>query len=229
MAEDLADYLSEFGLRTRYMHSEIKTIERVEILRDLRLGNFDVLIGVNLLREGLDLPEVTLVAIMDADKEGFLRSETSIVQTSGRAARNTAGKVILYADRITNSMARAMQETSRRREAQVEYNRKHNITPTSIVKSVDDVLAATGIADSRQKGEEKHTQETPDYLESLPIEAKIDELERMMKVAAKNLEFEQAAFFRDEINELEKALPPSRRPKKQSRPKNPGKKITRFF
>ncbi len=228
MAEDLADYLADFGLRVRYMHSDIDALERVDILRDLRLGNFDVLIGVNLLREGLDLPEVTLVAIMDADKEGFLRSETSLVQTAGRAARNVAGKVVLYADRITNSMARAMAETERRRKIQTEYNEKHHITPKTIVKSVDDILASTGIADAKHKGEAV-IPETPDYLESLPIEAKIDELQRMMSAAAKNLEFEQAAFFRDEIHELEKLLPPSRRPKKKSRPSNPGKKITRFY
>ncbi|MCK5833137.1 excinuclease ABC subunit UvrB [bacterium] len=229
MAEDLSDYLSDFDLRVRYMHSEIDAIERVEILRDLRLGNFDVLIGVNLLREGLDLPEVTLVAIMDADKEGFLRSETSIVQTAGRAARNIAGKVILYGDRITNSMARAMEETDRRRQAQMAYNKEKGIIPKSILKSVEDVMAATGIADSRRAKEEVPEPETPDYLESLPIEAKIDELERMMNAAAKNLEFEQAAFFRDEIHELEKMLPESRRPKKKAKISNPHKKITRFY
>ncbi|HHS50121.1 MAG TPA: excinuclease ABC subunit UvrB, partial [candidate division Zixibacteria bacterium] len=228
MAEDLSDYLSDFDLRVRYMHSEIDAIERVEILRDLRLGNFDVLIGVNLLREGLDLPEVTLVAIMDADKEGFLRSETSLVQTAGRAARNIAGKVILYADRITDSMARAMEETDRRRQAQIEYNIERGITPKSILKSVDDVMAATGIADSRGEKDEAPEPETPDYLESLPIEAKIDELERMMNSAAKNLEFEQAAFFRDEIRELEKLLPDSRKSKKK-KVGNPHKKITRFY
>jgi len=229
MAEDLSAYLTDFGLEVRYLHSEIIALERVEIIRDLRLGNFDVLIGVNLLREGLDLPEVTLVAIMDADKEGFLRSETSIVQTAGRAARNVSGKVLLYADRITNSMERAMRETARRRELQTKYNLDRDITPTTILKSVDDVMASTGIADSRQK-EEQPQQQTPDYLESLPIEAKIDELERMMNTAAKNMEFEQAAFFRDEIRELETALPPSRKAmRKKSRPKNPGKKITRFY
>ncbi len=229
MAEDLADYLADFGLNVQYLHSEIDALERVEIIRDLRLGNFDVLIGVNLLREGLDLPEVTLVAIMDADKEGFLRSETSLVQTSGRAARNVSGKVLLYADRITNSMARAIEETGRRRQKQVEYNLEHNITPTTIVKSVEDVMASTGIADSRRK-EEEPKPEKPEYLDSLPIEAKIDELERMMRSAAKNMEFEQAAFFRDEIRELEEALPPSRKKeRKKSRPGNPGKKITRFY
>jgi len=229
MSEDLTDYLSEFDLRVRYMHSEIDAIERIEILRDLRLGNFDVLIGVNLLREGLDLPEVTLVAIMDADKEGFLRSETSIVQTAGRAARNIAGKVILYADKITDSMARAMQETDRRRNAQIAYNKEKGITPKSILKSVQDVMASTGLADSHESKEQAPEPETPDYLESLPIEAKIDELERMMNSAAKNLEFEQAAFFRDEINELTQMLPESRRPKKKTKPSNPHKKITRFY
>ncbi len=229
MAEDLAEYLDEFGLRVRYLHSEIDAIERIEIIRDLRLGNFDVLIGVNLLREGLDLPEVTLVAIMDADKEGFLRSETSLVQTAGRAARNVAGKVLLYADNITDSMARAIQETERRRKAQLEYNRKHKITPKTIVKSVEDVMATTGIADSKQK-EKKPEPETPEYFDSLPIEAKIDELERMMEAAAKNLEFEQAAFFRDEIRELEEALPPSRKKeRRKSAQRYTGKKITRFY
>ncbi len=229
MAEDLAEYLSDFGLNVQYLHSEIDALERVDIIRDLRLGNFEVLIGVNLLREGLDLPEVTLVAIMDADKEGFLRSETSLVQTAGRAARNVSGKVLLYADRITNSMARAMEETERRRLKQIEFNEKHGITPTTIMKSVDDVMASTGIADARKK-EEAPQPEKPDYLESLPIEAKIDELERMMNRAAANMEFEQAAFFRDEIRELEKALPPSRKKERgKSRPKNPGRKITRFY
>jgi excinuclease ABC subunit B len=225
----LAEYLGGFDLNVQYLHSEIDALERVDIIRDLRLGNFEVLIGVNLLREGLDLPEVTLVAIMDADKEGFLRSETSLVQTAGRAARNVSGKVLLYADRITNSMARAMEETERRRLKQIEFNEKHGITPTTIIKSVDDVMASTGIADARKK-EEAPQPEKPDYLESLPIEAKIDELERMMNRAAANMEFEQAAFFRDEIRELENALPPSRKKERgKSRPKNPGKKITRFY
>jgi len=228
MSEDLSDYLSDFGIKVRYLHSEIDAIDRVEILRDLRLGNFDVLVGVNLLREGLDLPEVTLVAIMDADKEGFLRSEKSLIQTAGRAARNISGKVILYADRITNSMANAMRETERRRKAQLEYNVEHKITPKTIIKSVNDVMATTGIADSRKK-EEEPDPETPDYLESLPIEAKIDELERMMKRAAKNLEFEQAAFFRDEINELKKALPDSRKKLKKKIGLKSNKKITRFY
>jgi len=229
MAESLSDYLSDFNLRVRYLHSDIDALDRVELIRDLRLGNFDILVGVNLLREGLDLPEVTLVAILDADKEGFLRSETSLVQTAGRAARNVAGKVLLYADRITDSMGRAISETERRREAQTKFNKIHGITPRTIIKSVEDVLATTGIADAK-KSEQKPEPEKPEYLESLPIEAKIDELERMMESAAKNLEFEQAAFFRDEIRELEKALPPSRKKeRKKGFVKYSGKKITRFY
>ncbi len=147
MAEDLTEYLTDIGVKVRYIHSEVDALERVEILRDLRLGDFDVLVGVNLLREGLDLPEVSLVAILDADKEGFLRSERSLIQTAGRTARNLNGKVIMYADTVTGSMQRMMDETSRRREKQLEYNVEHNISPTTVYKTVDEVLAATAVAD----------------------------------------------------------------------------------
>jgi excinuclease ABC subunit B len=231
MAEDLSEYLAGWDIKVRYLHSDIDTVERVEIIRGLRLGEFDVLVGVNLLREGLDLPEVTLVAIMDADKEGFLRSATSLIQTSGRAARNVAGKVLLYADKITNSMERAISETGRRREAQVEYNEQHNIIPKTIIKSVLDVMATTGIADAKapEKDKEEH-EELPDYFENLPVESKIDELERMMENAAKSLEFEQAAFFRDEIQELQKLLPFNKFPKGKTKAKRKdGKKLTRFY
>src|SRR6185503_17158060 len=154
MAEDLTDYLGEMGVRVRYLHSDVDALERVEILRGLRLAEFDVLVGINLLREGLDLPEVSLVAILDADKEGFLRSERSLIQTAGRAARNVAGDVILYADTVTGSMARALAETGRRREAQLAYNAAHGITPMSIVKSIEDVMKITAVADARYEDEQ---------------------------------------------------------------------------
>ncbi len=200
MAEDLADYLAQMNVKVRYLHSEIDAIDRVEILRDLRLAEFDVLVGINLLREGLDLPEVSLVAILDADREGFLRSETSLIQTAGRAARNKAGEVIMYADEITDSMRRALDESDRRRRLQEEYNKKHGITPETIYKSREEILKTTAFADSRTPAPEK--EEKLDFLEKLSLEDKIRELQRAMKKAASNLEFEKAAFLRDELGKL---------------------------
>ena len=205
MAEDLADYLKDMGMKVRYMHSEIDAIERVEILRGLRLREFDVLVGINLLREGLDLPEVSLVAILDADKGGFLRSETSLVQVSGRAARYIRGKVIMFADRLTNSMKNAIKETNRRREIQKEYNREHNISPKSIVKSVDEVLKTTAVADTREKKYQEEEEEDK-FASKIDLIEKIAQLEYKMKKVAGNLEFEEAAFFRDKIKLLEKRL-----------------------
>ncbi len=200
MAEDLADYLAQMNVKVRYLHSEIDAIDRVEILRDLRLAEFDVLVGINLLREGLDLPEVSLVAILDADREGFLRSETSLIQTAGRAARNKAGEVIMYADEVTDSMQRALEESNRRRKLQEEYNKRHGITPETIYKSREEILKTTAFADSRTPAPEK--EEKLDFLEKLSLEDKIRELQRAMKKAASNLEFEKAAFLRDELGKL---------------------------
>ena len=202
MSEDLTEYLSEHGVRVRYLHSDIDTVERVEIIRDLRLGVFDVLVGINLLREGLDIPEVSLVAILDADKEGFLRSERSLIQTIGRAARNINGRAILYADKITGSMERAIRETERRREKQMEHNQHHNITPKGIVKSVSDILE--GAYSSQKKGRAKGgkvNQDMAQYQHMSPNEAvkKIKQLEKNMFDAAQNLEFEKAAEIRDQI------------------------------
>ncbi len=199
MAEELTEYYAEAGVRVRYLHSEIVTLERVEILRSLRLGDFDVLVGINLLREGLDLPEVALVAILDADKEGFLRSETSLVQTFGRAARNVDGRVILYADRVTGSMKRAIDVTRRRRKLQEEYNEKHGITPRSVKKNIDRILTSVYEADRPLVSTEKR-----EDAELLPHERKrlVAELGREMREAAKALEFERAAVLRDRIREL---------------------------
>ena len=232
MAEDLADYFHSLGAKARYLHSEIDTIERVEILRDLRLGNIDVLVGVNLLREGLDLPEVSLVAIMDADKEGFLRSHRSLIQIAGRAARHKAGTVLLYADRITEAMKLAIEETERRRKIQEEYNRKHGITPQSIKKSVQSILLTTSVADERRESErEKRGPSMPDYIDDLPAEAQIQELIRLMKQAAKELNFEYAAFLRDQIKEIQKELnkSPTSGKKKRRAPFRKLKRITRFY
>jgi excinuclease ABC subunit B len=204
MAEDLAEYLRDMGIRVRYMHSEINAIDRVEILRGLRLNAFDVLVGINLLREGLDLPEVSLVAILDADKEGFLRSETSLIQVSGRAARNIRGRVIMYADKRTKGISRAIKETKRRRKIQAKYNEDHGITPRSIVKSVDDVLKATMVADTKEKQYNEEDDEL--YTSKIDLMEKIAELEYKMKKAAEDLEFENAVFFRDRIKLLEKRL-----------------------
>ena len=200
MAEDLAEYYSELDVKVRYLHSDIKTIERMEIIRDLRMGAFDVLIGINLLREGLDIPEVSLVAIMDADKEGFLRSERSLIQTCGRAARNLNGTVILYADQVTGSMARAIDESNRRREIQLEYNREHDITPESIAKNIDDVLGSLYEADYVTVP--VVSEKTKGYLTPDVIKTMIKDLEKRMKDAAAKLEFEEAARIRDEIKEL---------------------------
>ncbi|TVP70320.1 MAG: excinuclease ABC subunit UvrB, partial [Rhodobacteraceae bacterium] len=200
MAEDLTEYLHEQGIRVRYMHSDIDTIERIEILRDLRLGAFDVLIGINLLREGLDIPECGLVAILDADKEGFLRSETSLVQTIGRAARNAEGRVIMYADRITGSMERALAETNRRREKQVAYNVAHGITPQTVRKNVEDVLAGLWQGDTDMS---RVTAKVEKVKPGANLQAHLDGLRVQMRKAAENLEFEEAARLRDEVKRLE--------------------------
>ena len=201
MAEDLADYLAELGTKVHYLHSEVQTLERVEILRDLRLGVYDVVVGINLLREGLDLPEVSLVAILDADKEGFLRSDTALIQTIGRAARHVNGQVIMYADRITNSMQRAIDETNRRRAVQQEYNEEHGIEPQSIVKEVHDLTDRVRMATAERPGY-RITAELP----KAEVTYLISELEKQMKEAAANLEFEKAALLRDQIFELRKQL-----------------------
>jgi excinuclease ABC subunit B len=204
MSEDLTDYLQQAGVRVRYLHSDIDAIERMEILRGLRLGEFDVLVGINLLREGLDLPEVSLVAILDADQEGFLRSDRSLVQTVGRAARNVNGRAILYADRITGSMQRALEEMTRRRERQQEYNREHGITPRSIVKSMEEVRLSTHVADARTERPEPKpaVQEQVDLRDPARRAAMVQALERQMREAAANLEFELAAMLRDQLTEL---------------------------
>jgi excinuclease ABC subunit B len=200
MAEDLTEYMNEQNIKVRYLHSDIDTLERIEILRDLRSGVFDVLVGINLLREGLDIPECTLVAILDADKEGFLRSETSLIQTMGRAARNIDGRVLLYADKITGSMERAINETKRRRRKQEEYNKEHNITPASIKKNIKDILS------SIYEKDHVHV-EAPDYLDNdlmigNNLEKHLKVLEKKMLASAEDLDFEEAAKIRDEINRL---------------------------
>jgi excinuclease ABC subunit B len=200
MAEDLTEYMHEQGIRVRYMHSDIDTLERIEILRDLRLGAFDVLIGINLLREGLDIPECGLVAILDADKEGFLRSETSLIQTIGRAARNVEGRVIMYADRITGSMERALAETDRRRAKQIAYNEAHGITPATVKKNVDDILAGLYQGDTDQS---RVTAKIDKPLVGANLQAVLEGLRTDMRKAAENLEFEEAARLRDEIKRLE--------------------------
>jgi excinuclease ABC subunit B len=200
MAEDLTEYMHEQGIRVRYMHSDIDTIERIEILRDLRLGAFDVLVGINLLREGLDIPECGLVAILDADKEGFLRSETSLIQTIGRAARNAEGRVIMYADRITGSMERALAETDRRRAKQIAYNEEHGITPTTIKKNVEDVMKGLYKGDVDMN---RVTAKVDNPLAGGNLQAVLDGLRTDMRKAAENLEFEEAARLRDEVKRLE--------------------------
>ena len=212
MAEDLSDYLDKIAIRVRYIHSDIDALERVEILRDLRLGDFDVLVGVNLLREGLDLPEVSLVAIIDADKEGFLRSERSLMQTAGRTARNVNGIVIMYADKITESMRKTIEETNRRRIVQTKYNLENNITPLTIYKSVEEIMSSTSIADVRKKEEQqdfsfaKVAEPVLKYMNNDQKNDLIEELTEQMKQAAKDLEFERAAALRDEINRLKKMI-----------------------
>jgi len=206
MSEDLSEYLQDLGIKVQYLHSDIKTLERTEILRELRTGAFDVLVGINLLREGLDLPEVSLVAILDADKEGFLRSDTSLIQTIGRAARNAAGQVIMYADNITGSMERAIDETNRRRAIQVEYNEKHGITPQTVQKAIRELIAAEYVA------EQKATYKTKRDFDptAMPLDQVVElitDLEREMKAAAKSLDFEHATALRDEILELKRFVP----------------------
>jgi excinuclease ABC subunit B len=207
MAEDLTDYLLEMGVRARYMHSETNTLERVQIMRELRLGEFDVLVGINLLREGLDLPEVSLVAILDADKEGFLRSETSLVQIIGRAARNVDGQVVMYADNITKSMQKAIYETNRRRELQRKWNEEHGIDPQTIRKKVSDILelvqSETPAGDRRRREVDRRA---PIDLEGDDLVRLVMSLEEEMQEAAKELRFEYAARLRDEVNELKREL-----------------------
>ena len=206
MAEDLTDYLEENGIRTRYMHSDVDTVERTEIIRDLRLGHFDVLVGINLLREGLDIPEVSLVAILDADKEGFLRSEVTLIQTVGRAARNIRGKAIMYADKVTGSMQRAMDEMSRRREIQVQFNKDNNITPKSIVKDIKDVMEGARVTKQAKKTKPQYFEkELPFKIKSESPDAisnSIKKLEEQMYIYAKETEYEKAAFCRDQIKNL---------------------------
>ena len=213
MAEDLTDYLDENGIRVRYLHSDIDTVERIEIIRDLRLGEFDVLVGINLLREGLDIPEVALVAILDADKEGFLRSDVSLIQTIGRAARHISGKAILYADKITGSMQRAIDETSRRRKVQEDFNKEHSITPKGIKKSVLDIME--GARSTRKRGQAKSKKKSLDIFKFTPLQElndpdqmrkEITLLEDLMYKHAKNLEFEEAAAHRDRVTELKEKL-----------------------
>lgn len=203
MAEDLTKYLEEHGVRVRYLHSDIDTLERLEIIRDLRLGHFDVLVGINLLREGLDIPETALVAILDADKEGFLRSETSLIQTIGRAARNADAKVVMYADNITASMQKAMDETKRRRQIQLAYNLEHGITPTTVIRKVHDIIRATEVTDERSGASLEIPPESMSRDELLDT---IASLEKKMKTAAADLHFERAASIRDEISACRKYL-----------------------
>jgi excinuclease ABC subunit B len=207
MAEDLTDYLLEMGVRVRYLHSEIDTLQRIEILRDLRLGEFDVLVGINLLREGLDLPEVSLVAILDADKEGFLRSETSLIQTIGRAARNVEGKVLMYADDVTDSMRRAISETQRRRRIQIDFNRAHGIDPQTVRKKVSDILLAMELEPARKTTPDRRRRRRAEpELPAEELERLIRQLEEEMHEAARDLRFEYAARLRDEVADLRKEL-----------------------
>ncbi len=203
MSEDLTDYLKEMGIKVKYLHSDIVTLERVEIIRDLRLGVFDVLVGINLLREGLDMPEVSLVVILDADKEGFLRSETALMQTVGRAARNVKGEVIMYADRITNSMEKTISETNRRRAIQNEYNEEHGITPATIIKEIRDSISATKAA---EKAEDYFSQKDPESMSKKEIDALIIKMTKEMRKAAGDLQFENAAQIRDQLQELKMQL-----------------------
>ena len=208
MAEDLTEYLSEHGVKVRYLHSDIDTVERVEIIRDLRLGEFDVLVGINLLREGLDMPEVSLVAILDADKEGFLRSDRSLIQTIGRAARNLKGRAVLYADKVTGSMERAMAETARRREKQLAHNAEHGITPVGVTKSVKDIMEGARRMPTRGRAKGNKVAEqalafSADIARLSPaaLARKLQQMEAQMQEHARNLEFEQAAALRDQLAE----------------------------
>ena len=202
MAEDLTDYMKEIGIRVKYLHSDIDTLERAEIIRDMRLDVFDVLVGINLLREGLDIPEITLVAILDADKEGFLRSETSLIQTIGRAARNSEGHVIMYADTITDSMRVAIDETNRRRQIQRAYNEEHGITPTTIKKAVRDLIAISKAAEKAPSADEKDLES----MSEKELNKLVKEIQRKMHQAAAELNFEEAAVLRDRMLEVKKAL-----------------------
>jgi excinuclease ABC subunit B len=205
MSEDLTDYLLEMGFRVRYLHSEIDTLERIQIIRQLRLGEYDVLVGVNLLREGLDLPEVSLVAILDADKEGFLRGATSLIQTIGRAARNVDGKVVMYADKETDAMRTAISETDRRRTIQRAYNEKHGITPETIVKGISDITEFL-MSDSKVPSKGRRRRQTKTDMPPAEIEQTMRELEEEMLAAAEELRFEYAAKLRDEIRDLRRDL-----------------------
>ncbi len=207
MAEDLTDYLRGVNIKAEYMHSDIDTIQRVQILRGLRLAEFDVLVGINLLREGLDLPEVSLVAVLDADKEGFLRSRSSLLQVAGRAARNVHGKVILYGDKITDSMQHLIDETNRRIKIQKEYNKVNNIKPQTIYKSAEDIQISTAVADeSRNKVTSEKIEIDTNTLDGMETKETMDDLKRKMLKCAKDLQFEQAAILRDKIRQLEEAL-----------------------
>ena len=203
MSEDLSDYLKDLGLKVKYLHSDIKTLERTQIIRDLRLGKFDVLVGINLLREGLDIPEVSLVAILDADKEGFLRNERSLIQTIGRAARNEHGAVIMYADTITDSMKAAINETKRRRTIQEQYNKEHGIVPKTIIKPIQDAISAVKPAEKQDDDQSaEFTDQDFAKLSAKQQQDMIDELTEQMRSAAKRLDFEQAATLRDTVMEL---------------------------
>ena len=207
LAEELTEYLAEQNIKTRYLHSEIDTIERTEIIRELRLGKFDVLVGINLLREGLDIPEVSLVAILDADKEGFLRSERSLIQTVWRAARHVNGTAILYADRITNSMRRAMDEMDRRRSKQVSFNKENNITPRSVHKRIKDLIDGVYDAETAQQDlKAAQVQARYDAMSKTDLTKEIKSIEKKMLASAKNLEFEKAAEYRDELKNLKDKL-----------------------
>jgi excinuclease ABC subunit B len=211
MAEDLTEYLHDHDVRVRYLHSDIETVERVEIIRDFRRGEFDVLVGINLLREGLDMPEVSLVAILDADKEGFLRSDRSLIQTIGRAARNLNGKAILYADKVTGSMQRAIDETNRRRDKQIAHNIKHNITPVSVTREIFDVMEGARTTSAKSKSRSNRVADRKaDYrrraMAPAEIEKEIVRLEKRMYQHARDLEFEAAAATRDEIHALRERL-----------------------
>jgi excinuclease ABC subunit B len=212
MAEDLTDYLVDLAIKVQYLHSEVHTLERTEILRDLRLGVYDVIVGINLLREGLDLPEVSLVAILDADKEGFLRSDTALIQTIGRAARNVGGQVIMYADKITGSMERAMTETQRRREKQMAHNAAHGITPSTVIKAVRQIIESKKVAEAKSHYKASSTKQ-PENMSLDQLMSTLVDMEKEMKQAARSLDFEHAAIVRDELARLKKLVPAEQRRK----------------